>query len=117
MAQLEGIRLNGYSAYVFDNSFDTYYSPNQYMEGKIIGGYQWGVGLEFLPHEDYGIELLYYRHDTDAPVKFAYNNGPTNRTIDLGINYIMIGGVRYNEWQQWQIAGVWWIAAWSSDLR
>ncbi len=94
-AQLEGIRLNGYSAYVFDNSFDTYYSSNQYMRGKILGGFQWGVGLEFLPSEDYGIEILYYRQDTGAPISYEYSSVLGERKIELGVNYIMAGGVRY----------------------
>ena len=94
-AQLQGIRLNGYSAYVFDNSFDTYYTSNEYLRGKIKGGFQWGVGLEFLPSEDYGIELVYYRQDTNAPLAYEYGNGLGEREIDLGVNYIMAGGVRY----------------------
>lgn len=93
--QLQGIRLNGYSAYVFDNSFDTYYTSNEYMRGKIKGGFQWGAGLEFLPSEDYGIELVYYRQDTKAPITYNYSNGQGDREVDLGINYIMAGGVRY----------------------
>jgi hypothetical protein len=94
-AQLHGIRLNGYAAYVFDNSFDTYYSSNTYLEGKIKGGLQWGAGLEFLPNEDYGIEIVYYRQDTKAPISYDYGIGLAEREIDLGVNYIMAGGVRY----------------------
>jgi len=93
--QLHGIRLNGYSAYAFDNSFDTYYTSSQYMRGKIKGGFQWGVGLEFLPNEDYGIEILYYRQDTEAPISYGYNSLFGEREVDLGVNYIMAGGVRY----------------------
>jgi hypothetical protein len=94
-AQLHGIRLNGYAAYVFDNSFDTYYTSNTYLEGTINGGFQWGVGLEFLPSENYGIELVYYRQDTKAPIRYDYGIGVADREVDLGINYIMAGGVRY----------------------
>jgi hypothetical protein len=94
-AQLHEIRLNGYAAYVFDNSFDTYYTSNEYMLGEIKGGFQWGAGLEFLPNEDYGIELLYYRQDTSAPISFAYDTGEGYREVDLAVNYIMVGGARY----------------------
>jgi opacity protein-like surface antigen len=94
-AQLQGIRLNGYSAYVFDNSFDTYYTSNEYMRGKIKGGFQWGAGLEFLPNENYGVELVYYRQDTTAPITYEYGAGLGDRDLDVGINYIMAGGVRY----------------------
>jgi len=89
------IKLNAYGAYTFDDKFDTYYSSNQYIEGKIKGGFQWGAGLEFALHEDYGLELLYYRQDTDLPILYDYGIGSGNRTVDLGINYIMAGGVRY----------------------
>src|SRR5688572_31435851 len=92
--QLHEIRLNGYAAYVFDNSFDTYYTSNEYMRGEIEGGFQWGAGLEFLPNEDYGIELLYYRQDTTAPIAFAYDTGEGYREVDLAVNYIMVGGAR-----------------------
>jgi hypothetical protein len=85
------VMLNGYGAYVFDDKFDTYYSSTEYVEGKIKGGFMWGAGLEFKIREDYGAELSYYRLDTQAPVRTYVRN----RTIDLGVNYIMLGGVRY----------------------
>jgi len=92
--QAQGVRLNGYSAYVFDDKFDTYYSSTDYANGKIRGGYQWGVGLEVTPREDMGVELLYYRQDTEAPVNFYYNLDQS-KTVQLGVNYIMLAGNRY----------------------
>jgi len=89
------IRLKGYAGYVFDNSFDTYYSSNQYLRGKIKGGFQWGAGLEVLPREDFGVELVYYRQDTHAPISYEYGNGLAERDVDVAINYIMAGGLRY----------------------
>ncbi|HEX6889892.1 MAG TPA: porin family protein [Chryseolinea sp.] len=90
------IKLNAYGAYVFDDKFDTYYTSNQYIEGKIKGGFQWGAGLEFALHEDYGLELVYYRQDTDLPITYdGFGGGLGSRTVDLGINYIMAGGMRY----------------------
>lgn len=93
--QLAGIRLNAYGAYVFDNSFDTYYTSNEYMRGKIKGGFQWGAGIEFLPNEDFGVELLYYRQDTEAPITYDVGIGTRDKVVDLAVNYIMAGGVRY----------------------
>ncbi len=93
-AQAQGLRLNGYVNYTFDNSFDSYYSSTSYFNGKIKGGLQWGAGLEFLASPDYGIELMYYRQDTEAPIRY-YRVSDQNRIIDLGINYIMLGGARY----------------------
>ncbi len=92
--QAQELRLNGYASYVFDDRFDTYYSNTSYFDGTIKGGLQWGLGLEFLPAEDYGVELVYYRQDTEVDVNY-YNFIARTRTLDLGINYIMIGGVRY----------------------
>jgi len=86
------IRLNAYGAYVFDDKFDTYYSSTDYIYGKIKGGFMWGVGIEGKVREDYGAELMYFRLDTKAPVETFTNR---NRTIDLAVNYIMLGGVRY----------------------
>lgn len=88
------IALNGYGAYVFDDRFDTYYSSTDYINGKIKGGFMWGAGLEVGIREDYGLELLYLRLDTQAPIEY-YQTGIRQRTIDLGVNYIMLGGVRY----------------------
>jgi len=93
-AQAQGVRLNGYAAYVFDDKFDSYYSSTDYVNGKIKGGFQWGVGLEVTPREDLGVELLYIRQDTEAPVTF-YSGIDRNKTIDLGISYIMLGGTHY----------------------
>ena len=90
------IKLNAYGAYVFDDKFDTYYTSNQYIEGKIKGGFQWGAGLEYALHDDYGIELVYYRQDTEVPITYdGFGGGLTNSTVELGVNYIMLGGMRY----------------------
>lgn len=86
--------LNGYGAYVFDDKFDTYYSSTEYFNGKIKGGFMWGVGLEVKVREDFGAEVMYFRLDTEAPIEF-YDGFNRQRTIDLGVNYIMAAGVRY----------------------
>ena len=87
-------RLNVYSTYVFDDKFDTYYSSTDYYTGKIIGGYQWGAGFEFKPNRNVGAELLYLHQDTQAPVQY-YNIGAVNRTLDIGVNYYLLGINRY----------------------
>lgn len=88
----QGVRLNGYASYVFDDKFDTYNSSTDYVSGTIQGGFQWGAGIEVTPREDMGVELLYYRQDTEVPTD-TYNFG--NRTIQLAANYIMLAGNRY----------------------
>jgi hypothetical protein len=90
----QDVRLNAYSAYVFDDSFETYNSSTNYYNGKVKGGYQWGAGLEYKVRETTGVELLYYRQDTQVPVTY-YDIIPKSRTIDAGMNYILLGANRY----------------------
>jgi hypothetical protein len=93
-AQSQGIRLNAYSSYVFDDQVDSYYDQTDYYNGTIKGGYQWGAGLEYMVRPNYGVELMYLRQDTKAPLNY-YNNGVKFANFDLGINYIMLAGNRY----------------------
>lgn len=90
----QDIRLNAYGAYVFDDKVDSYFDPESYYNGKIKGGFQWGTGLELMVRPNQGIELLYLRQDTKAPLTY-FNNGVKSSNFDLGINYIMLGGNRY----------------------
>ena len=95
-AYSQGVRLNGYGIYVFDDKVDNAYSSGTagYFNGTIKGGVQWGAGLEFRLHEYYGLELLYQRLDTHVPIDYYYNRPNQHTSINLGINYIMVGGTR-----------------------
>lgn len=93
-ANAQKIRLNAYSSYVFDDNVDSYYDANNYYDGKIKGGYQWGLGLEYMIHETKGIELKYLRQDAIAPMNYYYN-GVQYKEFELGINYILVGGSNY----------------------
>ncbi len=88
------VRINGYASYVFDDSFDNRYSSTSYFNGRIEGGLQWGVGLEFTPREDLGIELSYFRQDTEAPVSY-WRGGPIEDVLEVGINYVLLGANYY----------------------
>jgi hypothetical protein len=90
----QGLRLNVYSSYVFDDNVDSYYDQNDYYNGTVKGGYQWGAGLEFMARPNYGVELMYLRQNTTAPLNY-YNNGVKFTNFDLGINYFMLAGNRY----------------------
>jgi|KBSMisStandDraft_5_1062788.scaffolds.fasta_scaffold01321_2 hypothetical protein len=92
-ANAQGIRLNAYGNYVFDDKIDSYYSTTNYFSGTIKGGFLWGGGLEFRLKEYYGLELMYLRLDTDVPVNY-WNNGDKLTSLKVGINYIMANGVR-----------------------
>jgi hypothetical protein len=89
------LRLNGYANYVFDDSYDSYYDPHNYYNGKIQGGFQGGVGLEYMIQPRYCVELMWLHQSTHAPtyywdgassLKEKYANFETN------IDYVMIGG-------------------------
>jgi hypothetical protein len=87
-------RVNLYSSYVFDDKVDSYYDATSYYKGQIKGGYQWGAGVEFQVKPNYGVELIYLRQNTNAPMEY-YKNGIKYTNFDLGINYAMIAGNRY----------------------
>jgi hypothetical protein len=91
------VKLNLYAAYVFDDQFDSYYDAYNYYEGTIEGGLQWGAGLGFMVNPYYQVELLYLRQDTYSPTRYAatyYGSGTEFTNFDLGINYILLGGMR-----------------------
>ncbi len=88
------VKFNAYSAYVFDDRVDSYYDANNYYDGKIQGGYQWGLGIEYMVHATKGIELRYLRQDTKAPMNY-YDDGVQFKDFELGLNYILIGGSNY----------------------
>ena len=90
----QNTRINLYGSGVFDDKVDSRYDANNYYNGTIKGGFQWGAGIELLPKHNQGIELLYLRQDTKAPIKSAAS--PTKAiNYDLGINYIMLASNHY----------------------
>ena len=94
----QDLRLNIYAGYVFDDQFDSYYDVDNYYDGKIEGGLQWGAGLEYMLKPTYGLELSYYRQDTKAPTTYAsdyYLGGIQFADFDIDVNYIMLGGQRH----------------------
>ena len=93
-SQAQDIQVNLYSNYVFDDKFESFNSETSFLNGKIEGGYQWGVGIEYLLNPNYGLEVLYHRQDTDVPVSY-FNVTNVDRVIDASVNYIMLGGIRY----------------------
>lgn len=92
--QAQNMRVNAYSSYVFDDKVDSYYSNTDYYNGVVKGGFQWGVGLEYMAQPSMGLELIYLRQDTKAPMTY-YSSGVKTAELNLGINYIMLGGNRY----------------------
>jgi hypothetical protein len=88
------VRLNVYGAYVFDDSFDEVYDANTYFRGTIKGGFQWGGGIEIVPHPYTSVEIMYLRKSTDAPIDFKSGSGIIDRTENFEVthDYIMLVG-------------------------
>lgn len=91
----QDVRLNLYSAYVFDDYFEAYADSYNYFHGTIEGGYQWGAGVEYALHDAFALELVYHRQDTHAPT--TWQNGQLTSDfsdLDFDVNYIMLAGNR-----------------------
>ncbi len=81
------IRLSGLGGYTFDDKFNT-----GGISGKVQGTGHWGIGVEYMIHPYYGLELQYQRMVTDVNYTWI---GIENRTTEIDFNYIMLGGNRY----------------------
>ena len=80
------VTLLTFGGYTFDESFST-----EFGKAKVKGGFQWGGGFEFGVDDYMAIELIYMRQDADV----IYNQLITQYTGKAGLNYIMLGGTRY----------------------
>jgi hypothetical protein len=89
-------KINIYNSYVFNDDIDAVSSGNNYFNGTIEGGYQWGIGFEYIIKQTYGLELLYNRQSTNFDVNYTTNTD-TNKSKNFGIdvNYILLGGNKY----------------------
>lgn len=88
-------RLNAYAGYVFDDSYDSYYDPYNYYNGKINGGFQGGVGIEYMAQPQYGVELMWQHQSTHAPTNYWDGNGTTREkytNFEVNMDYVLIGG-------------------------
>jgi hypothetical protein len=95
LSQAQGVRLNGYTSYVFDDKVDSKYDNTNYYSGTIKGGFFWGAGIEFSPRKFYGVELAYLRQDSHLPDFAYYDAGPKTSNLKFASNWIMLGGIRY----------------------
>src|SRR5881398_948709 len=86
MASAQGLRLNGYGSYVFDDSYNSTYDTYNYYHGKIQAGGQYGAGLEYTVHNQYGVELMYLHQTTHAPTNYQEGNNFTPKDVNFGVN-------------------------------
>ena len=92
-ATAQSFRANAYGSYVFDDSFESFYDTYDYYTGTIKGGFQYGVGLEYVVHQRYGIEIVWFHQSTEAPVTFQRGvvNPISSSVFDVNQDYIMLG--------------------------
>jgi hypothetical protein len=91
----QNTRFHIYTGYAFDDDIDSYYDNSNNYKGTIRGNFMWGGGIEFMPHKYTGFEVSYLRMDTEAPMTYISGGVKKNKTFNVGINNIMIGGNRY----------------------
>jgi hypothetical protein len=89
----QGLRLNGYAGYMFNDSFQSSYKPNTFLVGMINGGDQWGAGLDHMIKPGYCIEVQYLHHTTE--VLYTYQLGVStpakSESTELTIDCTLIG--------------------------
>jgi hypothetical protein len=91
----QNTRFHVYTGYAFDDDIDSYYDNSNNYKGTIRGNFMWGGGIEFMPHKYTGFEVSYLRMDTEAQMTYISGGVKKNKTFNVGINNIMIGGNRY----------------------
>jgi hypothetical protein len=93
-ASAQTFKLNAYGGYLFQDDINAFNSNSSYCKGKVEGAIQWGLGAEYRLHPQLGLELLYMRQDTRAPLQY-YDNGIKEPNFDVAINYILLSGNAY----------------------
>ncbi len=93
-------KFNLYSAYTLDDDVNTITDGNDYYSGTVIGGYQWGLGFEYIVKPTYGLELAYFRQNADLDISYSTNYNVNNTiknesTFGAGLNWIFLGGNKY----------------------
>jgi hypothetical protein len=92
----QGIRINGYLSHAFD---DYVYSerddPTQF-EGVLQGGKLWGIGIELMPDDEFGLEFMYKQISSEAPMDYENEFGEfVSETLDYKCQYYMLCSNQY----------------------
>jgi hypothetical protein len=88
--QAQGIRLNAMSGYTFKDRFPISTTLGN-LDASIASAWVFGGGLEFMPSDDFGLEVYYVGMPTQGSVRLLNQS----YTEDMLVSYIMLGGVRY----------------------
>ncbi|MBX7041888.1 MAG: hypothetical protein K1X85_03205 [Ignavibacteria bacterium] len=90
-------KISAIGGYGFDDKMNFNTTDGRYFNAKIKSSALWGGGVEYVLKNNYGLELLYMREDTEVPVDYSYGSelGDSNTTRRIGINYILLAGNGY----------------------
>lgn len=94
MATAQHVKLNVYGSYIFSDNVNTSYSSTSYANVNIKGGFQWGLGAEFMVQPQTGVELKYTHQGGTADVKY-YADGEKSAVADFNTNYLLLDGNYY----------------------
>jgi|SRR5215211_1766615 len=92
IASAQKARINLYTSYVFDDGFSFYNDAANYYSGKLKAGVQFGAGIEYLADPMYGVELVYFYKNADAPSQFKFGalTAEKTETFDVTQHFILI---------------------------
>ena len=94
MATAQNARLNLYGSYVFNDKIDNYNSNTSYANATVKGGFQYGIGAEFMVRPTTGVEIKYLHQGSTADLSY-YDDGNVKKTIDFNVNYLLLDGNYY----------------------
>src|SRR5688572_11294702 len=99
-------RLNVYGSYVFHDGFEVYDDINNYFDGTVKGGLQWGGGLEYLVHPDFSVELLCLNKSSDVPTTFKFGTEALKtEEFKQNLNFLVLGFNRLQRSSDGKIEG------------
>ncbi len=95
MTTAQNARLNLYGSYVFNDQVNSNYTNTAGAKATINGGFQYGLGAEFMVRPTTGVEIKYLHQSTTADLSY-YNDGERKTpTIDFNVNYLLLDGNYY----------------------
>lgn len=87
----QGIRMNGYLGHAFDDYVYAERDDPTQFEGVLEGGKLWGLGIELMPDDEFGFELMFKQLSSRAPMSYETQTGDfLNETFDYKIQYYLL---------------------------
>jgi hypothetical protein len=91
-------RFNAYGGYGLDDEVQYTASDGKLFKANVNSTVFYGGGFEYVFRNDYGVEVLYFREDTEVPVDYSYGEGSDSSiSPGIGINMVMVSGNAYKK--------------------